>query len=100
MKHTFEIRPAAEHEFDQASDWYNSVDQIVRDRFVASVDNGISAISLRPLAFPVVAGTMIRRSVVDGFPYSIFFALYGDHVVVLSIFHHSRNPMIWRGRAE
>ena len=99
MRHTFEIRPAADHEFDEASDWYNGEDPVVRDRFVVSVDNSISAITLRPLAFPVVEGTNIRRAVVDGFPFSIFFILDGDHVVILSIFHDSRNPMIWRGRS-
>ena len=99
MRHTFEIRPAADHEFDEASDWYNGEDPVVRDRFVVSVDNSISAITLRPLEFPLVEGTKIRRAVVDGFPFSIFFILDGDHVVILSIFHDSRNPMIWRGRS-
>ncbi|MEO7672996.1 MAG: type II toxin-antitoxin system RelE/ParE family toxin [Pyrinomonadaceae bacterium] len=98
MNRTFEIRPAAELEFDEASDWYNGEDPAVRDRFIASVDTRISAIIQKPLAFPVVEGTKIRRAVVDGFPYSLFFVLDGNHVVILSIFHTSRNPMIWRAR--
>ncbi len=98
MTHAYEIRPAAEEEFDEASDWYKDEDPLVRDRFVMSVDAKILAITQRPLMFQVVAGTRVLRAIVDGFPFSIFFALYGDHIVILSIFHNSRNPMIWRGR--
>lgn len=98
MRLTFEIRPAAEFEFEDASDRYNGEDPTIRDKFVGSVDKSISAIILRPLNFPVVEGSRIRRSIVHGFPYSVFFILDGDHVVIISIFHDSRDPIIWRGR--
>jgi len=98
MRFTFEIRPAAEFEFDEASDWYNLQNPSARDRFVLSVDAMISAITKRPLTFPVVEGNKIRRAVINGFPYSIYFVLDGDHIVILSIFHNSRNPIVWRGR--
>ena len=98
MRLTYEIRPAAEYEFDEASDWYKEEDPAVRDRFVMAVDKKISAITQRPLMFPVVKATRVRRAIVDGFPFSIFFVLYSEHIVILSIFHDSRNPIIWRGR--
>lgn len=98
MRFTLEIRPAAEFEFDEASDWYRLQNPSVRDRFVLSVDAKIAAITKRPLTFPIVEGNKIRRAVINGFPYSIYFVLDGDHIVILSIFHNSRNPIIWRGR--
>lgn len=100
MPHSLEIRPAARQEFDEACDWYKKEDPDIRDRFVGAVDNAISAISQRPLAFPVVYGTRARRAVVETFPYSIFFIMDGSKVVILSIFHDSRNPIIWRGRID
>ena len=100
MKSTYEIRPAAEHEYDEAADWYKNEDPSVRDGFVMSVDATISKMIKAPLMFPVVGKTKVRRAIVHGFPYSIFFMLVRNHIVILSIFHNSRNPMIWRNRND
>ena len=89
MRRTFEIRDAAGEEFDEAADWYRVRFPILRDRFVQAVDESILATIQRPLAFPVVRGTKARRAVVDGFPFSIFFLIDGDHIAILSIFHDS-----------
>jgi len=98
MKRTLEIRPAAKREFDEASDWYRDEDPVLRDKFVSSVEKALDDISRTPLVFPVVFGSAVHRATIKRFPYSIFFAVAHDLVVVLSIFHDSRNPIIWRGR--
>lgn len=100
MRSTYEIRPAAEYEYDEAADCYKNEDPAVRDEFVMSVDATISKMINAPLMFPIVGKTKVRRAIVYGFPYSIFFMLVHNHIVLLSIFHNSRNPMIWRGRVS
>ena len=100
MKWNLEIRPAARREFDDASDWYRDEDHAIRAKFVAAVRKTIKTVEQRPLAFPVVFGTSVRRANVRKFPYSVFFTLEGSLVIILSIFHDSRNPIIWRGRMD
>jgi plasmid stabilization system protein ParE len=33
------------------------------------------------------------------FPYTIYFRVRAEHVIVIAVFHVRRNPMIWRERA-
>jgi toxin ParE1/3/4 len=100
MPFTLEIRPAARREFDDACDWYSDESIDLRGRFVTAVGKTISSISNRPLTFPVVYGTKARRAVVEQFPFSIFFIIDDTKIVILSIFHDRRNPIIWRGRID
>ncbi len=97
MKRTLEIRPAARSEFDEASDWYRDEDPVLRDKFVSSVEKTLTDLTPTPLSFPVVFGAAVHRATVKRFPYSVFFTIENEIVVVLSIFHDSRNPIIWRG---
>ncbi|MBC7898914.1 MAG: type II toxin-antitoxin system RelE/ParE family toxin [Saprospiraceae bacterium] len=71
---------------------------MLRDKFVSSVEKTLVDLSRTPLAYPVVYGSEVHRATVKRFPYSIFFTVEKELVIVLSIFHDSRNPIIWRGR--
>ncbi len=95
-----EVRPAAKQDFDEAADWYRDRDRSVRSRFTAAVRTSLSSIRQRPHSYPVVFGTEIRQILVDRFPYSVFYKIKGDTVLVIAIFHQSRNPIIWRGRID
>ena len=99
MKRRLEIRPVARDEFDDASDWYLRENLVIRDEFIEKVGRDLSSIAARPLAFPIVFGSSIRQAVLQKFPYSIFFTVDDSLIVVLAIFHNSRDPHIWRGRA-
>jgi len=100
MGTSLEIRPAARAEFDDAADWYKSEDDAIRDEFVAEVGRTLTSIIERPMSFPIVFGSSIRQATVKKFPYTIFFIHRNNTVIVVSIFHTSRNPLIWRGRVE
>jgi len=94
------ISPAAEVDAEEASDYY-SIESPGLDRlFIAEIHRTLARIVVTPLAFPVIFGSEIRSVQVDRFPFSILFSLRKDHVWVFSVFHNSRNPMIWRGRID
>ena len=100
MRFVLEFRPDARIEFDDAADWYENHRAGLRSDFVHAIHDALGRIKKAPLTFPVVEGTFVRRAVVNQFPYSIFFSLNEEVVVVFAVFHHSRNPMIWRGRVD
>jgi len=95
-----EIRPAARQDFDEASDWYRDQDPLIRDKFVAAVRNTFTAITQRPLSFPVVFASTVRRATVGKFPFTVFFRLNAELIIVVAVFHDKRNPIIWHGRID
>jgi toxin ParE1/3/4 len=100
MSRVLEFRAAARLEFDEAADWYGDRDLLIKVRFVEAVDKTIDRLAAFPSSYPLVFGTTIRRALVPGFPYAIFFAVDNLRINILSVFHTSRNPIIWRGRVD
>ena len=100
MSFTLEFRPDARIEFDDAADWYEEQRIGLRAKFVLAVDETLVRLLKTPFAFPVVKGTVVRKAVINRFPYSIYYAVEDEIILIYSVFHHSRNPMIWRGRID
>ncbi|MGH9948666.1 MAG: type II toxin-antitoxin system RelE/ParE family toxin [Pyrinomonadaceae bacterium] len=97
---SFDLLPAAEHEANDAFDWYESEQVGLGDRFRTELKLTLKRIISSPLQYAVVHGSDIRRAGIKRFPYSVIFRLENDSVLVLAIFHEKRNPIIWRGRID
>jgi plasmid stabilization system protein ParE len=91
------LRPQAVAEVDEAAAWYSARSRGLGAEFVRLVDAALAAIERNPLRFPHVQDP-IRRAVLRRFPYSILFTATDDEIVVLSVFHSSRDPKRWRTR--
>jgi toxin ParE1/3/4 len=83
------VTEGAELDIAQARQWYEE-QAGVGAAFVASIDKQLMFIELQPLALPVVAHD-IRRSVVSRFPYNIYFAINGQFINILAVWHGSRD---------
>ncbi len=95
-----EFLDAAEVEASDAIDWYEERETGLGTSFRESLEAAISAIQENPLAFPITFGSIVRRAQTKRFPYSIFFALQQDKILIYSVFHTSQNPIIWQGRID
>ncbi len=89
---------AASAEFIEASAWYETKRVGLAHDFIAEIDRCVSLASQHPLQFAVVRED-IRRVVANRFPYSVYFRAEKNRIVVLAVFHGSRNPAIWQTRA-
>ena len=89
---------AASAEFIEACAWYESKRLGLALEFMAEIDRCISLASKNPLQFAVVRED-IRRIVANRFPYSVYFRTEEHRIVVLAVFHGSRDPAIWQSRA-
>jgi len=56
-------------------------------------------IGKNPTAYPVVHNH-VRKSVLKRFPFVVYFRIKEVIIQVIAIFHTSRNPEIWKDRAE
>ena len=91
-------RAAASAEFIEASAWYESKRLGLALEFMAETDRCVSRASEYPLQFAVVRED-IRRVVANRFPYSVYFRAEQHRIVVLAVFHGSRDPDILQARA-
>jgi plasmid stabilization system protein ParE len=98
MTPRFLFRPAAVDELHEARDWYDAQRVGLGDELGEIVAHMLDVIAAQPDAFPEVMPG-VRRAVISRFPYGIFYRRLSDALEVLAIFHHRRDPTIWRRRA-
>lgn len=91
------FRAAARLEYDEAAGWYEAQRPGLGVEFVAEIELALQQACESPQRFPRMLSDVqcirVRR-----FPYSIFFRARGDQLVVISVFHVRRDPVIWRER--
>lgn len=89
--------PAARAEFDAAVLWYDLQRAGLGMQFVSEINRVIDLASNHPERFPVKY-LEIRCAQARRFPYSVFFSLEIERIVVLAVFHVRRDPAIWQAR--
>lgn len=87
----------AQAEYDEAFDWYDERSAVRAAEFEQAVEAVLTRIASRPRAHGVVYKD-VRKAVVLGFTYCVYYYEEPHRVVVISVFHTSRDPAIWQGR--
>ena len=91
------FRRVARVEFDEAADWYERRQVGLGPRFVAAVQRVLDRITELPDFYPVVHGD-VREALVRRFPFCIYYREGADQILVLAVFHTSRDPSVWQDR--
>ena len=88
----------AQADLTEAADWYaaNRTRALARD-LVSRVRAAIARLAAHPLIGTVVLQD-VRRVVVTGTPYIVVYVPDPAEVVVIAVFHSSRDPGIWQAR--
>ena len=91
------FRAAAQAEFDAAAAWYEEQRPGLGGDFVAAVQQVLDTIADHPERYAVASGD-VREALVSRFPYCVYYRIRSDRVVVIAVFHTSRDPSVWQGR--
>lgn len=91
------FRRAARRELDDAADRYDEQRPGLGEEFIFEIDQAVVKAAASPERYPIIFGD-IRRTVARRFPYSVYFRIRRESMVVLSVFHGRRNPAIWQRR--
>lgn len=83
------VTDGAELDIADARRWYQEQAGL-GSAFVGCVGEQLEFIELQPFVTPVVAHG-IRRSVVARFPYNIYYAINGQFISILAVWHGSRD---------
>jgi plasmid stabilization system protein ParE len=88
---------AARWELIEAQDWYEGEAPGLGRHFCAALDALTGRMTANPRQFPVVFKD-VRRALLRRFPYSLFFVIEGETLLVIACFHASRDPTQWQNR--
>lgn len=91
------LDPEARDEFNEGYDLYESRRAGLGESFADAVQVVLDRIAVMPQLYRIVFGD-IRRAVVRGIPYCVYYREEASRVRVLSVFHSKRDPNIWRSR--
>jgi len=82
-------------EFRQALQWYKSKINGLDLIFIKEIDKTIERIKIYPQLYPVIIKN-IRKVQMTTFPYSIFYKVDNDILIILHLFHNKKKPIKWK----
>lgn len=97
VAHSVFVTQAARGELIEALDWYEGETSGLGRRFRRSIHELTDRISDNPRKFPIIFKNVLR-ALLRHFPYSLFFVVEGDALMVIACFHASRDPAQWQNR--
>ena len=98
MTRRFTIQPEASLEANEAFNWYEDQQPGLGAEFYRELIRCFEFIIENPLLSRITYRGLRKRKL-DRFPYLIIHKVTDDEISVVSIFHGSRNPIIWKKRA-
>ena len=91
------IRPEAEADIEESFLWYEDQAGGLGHEFRAELRRALARIKSTPMSFPKIYRD-VRRVLVSRFPYSYFFFVEREAIVITACVHQRRNPQVWRNR--
>ena len=97
MAYRLNFHPEAVAELDEALSWYQEQQAGLEEAFFEDYLAIENRLIDTPQHFPAVLDH-IRRAKFPHFPYSIFFEIEQDSILIYAVFNQSRNPEEWARR--
>jgi toxin ParE1/3/4 len=91
------FRPAALAEYVGAIKWYESQQVGLGQKFEDEVEKLLVQIQSHAKQFPVVLRD-IREALLSRFPYCVYYRIRYGRLIILAVFHTSRDPANWQSR--
>jgi len=97
MNYPIVFRRPAQEEYLEAIHWHNDQETGLGIEFEGEFERVLNVISSTPKRYPIVFRDT-REAIIGRFSYCIYYRLRAQRIIVLSVFHTSRDPMIWQER--
>ena len=88
--HALKKLPAVEADVAEAAEWYETRRPGLGQRFVSTIQSADKLLLANPHLYSIRFAN-VRRLNLANFPYSIFFFIEGDRIVVLAVLHKRRD---------
>jgi plasmid stabilization system protein ParE len=94
----YRFHPEAQLEARSATTWYRERSSAAAHGFTLVVAEAIQSIREHPTAWPIWRSTEVRRRVLHRYPYSVFYLVEAEEIVIVAVAHHKREPGYWLPR--
>jgi len=91
------FRRAAKNEFEDAAVRYDVQRPGLGEEFTIEIAQAVARAAAAPERYPIIFGD-IQRTVARRFPFSVYFRVRFDSMVVPAVFDGRRDPAIWQRR--
>ena len=88
----------ARSEIAEAVAWFREISPNLSTRFGGELEKVYSSILEHPQMYPLVHRN-IRRALLRGFPYSVFYVVDPQVILIIGVVHQSRDESTWKRRA-
>ena len=92
------VRALARQEIETAFDWYRKRSPSAAEGFLDALDHALFQLASAPEQHLVVRG-LLRRVLLVGYPYAVYYKVYPSVVTVVGVVHGRRHPRTWLRRA-
>ena len=93
------LHPKAEEDLQDALSHYSKIDLNLEEKFIHHLDTTFNKISESPNLYPYETRTS-QKVLMEKFPYIVIYEQYEDIIMILAIFHTSRNPIDLQSRTQ
>jgi plasmid stabilization system protein ParE len=97
MTYSISIAEAAENDIREAFLWYEDQKDNLGSTFEDYVNKAVDSIQSNPLKTQVRYGST-RVFFLKKFPYGIHFQINENHILIVAVFHTSKEPEKWQSR--
>jgi plasmid stabilization system protein ParE len=91
MTYTLRVSDAAQSDLAEIARWYESKDALLAANFETQAKAVFGLLMQHPRAFAVIR-KRVRKINLHHFPYSVFYEMKRNDILVLAILHSSRYP--------
>ena len=99
MNYRVILSPDAKADISSAVRWYQRRDPKLAFSFMLEVLAIRRRISQYPYQFPLINGK-VRRALLKGFPYSVYYSLDNRTISVIAVLHQRRANTLWLERGN
>jgi len=85
------VRPLAANEIVDATDWYNEQKEDLGNEFIDELDGFFNNLLLNPFVYSYY-DKPVRQGKINRFPYIVVYEIFGELIVIYSVFMAKQNP--------
>lgn len=94
-----QIAPEAEDEIARSVEWYAERGERAVRGFVEELDGILEQARAHPMRWPIWRGE-VRKVTFAHYPFSVFYRVRNDVVLIVAVAHAKRRPGYWLRRAR
>jgi hypothetical protein len=92
MVFKIKILPLAEKEIDESIEFYESRSKGLGKQFLTYLKSYLKVLKTHPELFEIKKEPFYRELTLVKFPFVVIYEIFGNELIIHSVFHTSRNP--------